>query len=97
MNSVQAHKRIISAVKGVGPVSGRMSYIILRGCWCDTDVKDSFYGKEECVFNKILKYHTKVLLGHFNAILGKEDIFKATIGKENLHKICDDSEVRLYK
>jgi hypothetical protein len=29
------HKRIISAVKRVEFVSSRMSYIILRGRWCD--------------------------------------------------------------
>jgi hypothetical protein len=37
MNYVQVsfvHKRIISAVKRTGFVSGRMSYIILRGRWC---------------------------------------------------------------
>jgi hypothetical protein len=28
-------KIIISAVKRVGFISDRMSYIILRGCWCD--------------------------------------------------------------
>jgi hypothetical protein len=28
------HKRIISAAKKVRSVSDRMSYIILRGCWC---------------------------------------------------------------
>jgi hypothetical protein len=28
-------KRIISAVKRVEIDSDRMSYIILRGCWCD--------------------------------------------------------------
>jgi hypothetical protein len=51
------HKRIISAVKTVEFVSGRMSYIILRVRWCHiivlnvhaptgdktADVKDSFY------------------------------------------------------
>jgi hypothetical protein len=30
-----AHKRIISAVKRSEFVSDRMSYIILRGCWCN--------------------------------------------------------------
>jgi hypothetical protein len=29
------HKRIISAVKRIEFVSDRMSYIILRGRWCD--------------------------------------------------------------
>jgi hypothetical protein len=51
------HKRIISAVKSVEFVSDRMSYIALRGRWCDIivlnvhaptedkcdDTKDSFY------------------------------------------------------
>jgi hypothetical protein len=32
--SLSVHKRIISAVKRVESVSDRMSYIILRGCWC---------------------------------------------------------------
>jgi hypothetical protein len=51
------HKRIISEVKRVEFLSDRMSYIILRGRWCNIivlyvyaatedktdDVKDSFY------------------------------------------------------
>jgi hypothetical protein len=32
------HKRIISAVKRAEFVSDRISYIILRGCWCHTIV-----------------------------------------------------------
>jgi hypothetical protein len=53
-----------------------MSYIILRGRWFhiivlnvraptkDTifNVKDNFYEELECVFNKFLKYHMKMLL-----------------------------------
>jgi hypothetical protein len=51
------HKRFVSAVKRVEFVSDRMSYIILRGRWCNIivlnvhaltedkidDIKDSFY------------------------------------------------------
>ena len=29
------HHRIVSAVKSVEFVSDRMSYIVLRGCWCN--------------------------------------------------------------
>jgi hypothetical protein len=57
------HKRIISAVKRVGFISDRMSFIILRGRWCHIivlnvhaptedktgDVKDNFYEELECV------------------------------------------------
>jgi exonuclease III len=70
-----------------------MSYIILRGRWCHiivlnlhastedkTDVKDSFYKELERVFDRFPKYHMKIVLGDFNAKVGKEDIFKPTIG-----------------
>jgi hypothetical protein len=60
------HKRIISAVKRVEFVSDRMSYIILRGRWCDIialnvhaptqdkidDTNDGFYEELERVFIK---------------------------------------------
>jgi hypothetical protein len=60
------HKKITSAVKRVEFVSDRMSYIILRGRWCDiiflnaheptedkiVDIKDRFYEELEHVFDK---------------------------------------------
>jgi hypothetical protein len=58
-------------------------------------VKESFYEELECVFDKFPKYHMKILLGDFNAIVGREDIFKLTIGNESLHKISNDNGVRL--
>jgi exonuclease III len=92
------HKRIMSAVKRVEFVSDRMSYIILIGRWCHIivlnvhartenktdDVKDSFYEELECVFDKFPKYHMKILLGDFNAKVGREDISKPTMGM----KVC---------
>jgi hypothetical protein len=62
------HKRTISAVKRVEFVRGRVSYIMLRCCWCKIivlnvqaqteekidDVKGSFYEELEQVFNKYL-------------------------------------------
>jgi hypothetical protein len=90
------HKRIISAVKRVEFVTDRMSYIILRGRWCHIIVvKDSFYEELERVFDKFPKYHMKILLGDFNAKVGREDIFNLTIGIESLHEISNDNGVRL--
>jgi hypothetical protein len=37
----------------------------------------------------------KILLGDFNAKVGREDIFKLTIGNESLHKISNDNGVRV--
>jgi exonuclease III len=50
-------------------------------------VKDSFYEELERVLNawRFPKYHMKVLLGDFNAKVGRGDIFKPTIENENLH------------
>jgi hypothetical protein len=90
------HKRIISTVKRVEPVSDRMSYIILRGRWCciivlnvhaptednTDDVKDSFYEELERVIAKFLKYHMKILLGDFSAKVWREYIFKPKLGME---------------
>jgi exonuclease III len=74
------HKRIMTADKMVEFISDRMSYIILRGRWCDIilsvhaptedkidDIKDRFYEGLEHVFDKFPKYHMKILLGDFNA------------------------------
>jgi hypothetical protein len=67
-----------------------MSYIILRSRWCHiivlnihvqtedeiVDAKGSFYEELEHVFDKFPKYPTKILLGSFNARVGREDIFQ---------------------
>jgi exonuclease III len=71
------HKRIILAVKRAEFINDRMSYVILRGCWCDIivlnvhaptediidDIKDRFYEELENVFDKFPNYHMKILLG----------------------------------
>jgi uncharacterized protein YpbB len=47
------------------------------------DMKDRFYEELEHVFNKLPKYHMKILLRDFNGKVGREDIFKRTIGNES--------------
>ena len=101
-------KRIASADKRVEFVSDRMSYIVLRGRWCNIIVlnvhapskeksdgsKDSFYEELEQVFDHFRKYNMKILLGDFNAKVGRENIFKLTIGNESLHQDSNDNGVR---
>ena len=36
----------------------------------------------------------KILLGHFNAKVGQENIVKPTTGNESLHQDSNDSSVR---
>jgi hypothetical protein len=37
----------------------------------------------------------KILLGDFNAKVGREDIFKPIIGNESLHEATNDNRVRV--
>jgi hypothetical protein len=102
------HQRIVSRIKRVEFVSDRMSYMVLRGRWFNIIVlnvhapteeksdnsKDSFYNELEHFFYHFPKYHMKILLGNFNAKLGREDTFKPTIGKESLQEDSNDNGVR---
>ena len=55
--------------------------------------KDSFYEELEQVFDHFLKYHTKMLLGDFNAKVGRENICKPTIRQESLHQDSNDIKI----
>jgi exonuclease III len=103
------HKTIVSAVRRVEFISDRKSYIILRGRWCNIivlnvhapcenkgdDVKDSFYEELGRVFDQFPRYDMKILLGDFNAKVGRKNIFKPTIGNKSLHEISNDNGVRI--
>jgi hypothetical protein len=99
-------KRIISAVKRVEFINDRISCIILRGRWCDIivlsvhaptegkidDMKNRFYEEIEHGFDKFPKYHMKILLGDFDAKVGREDICNQQLGMRvytNLIKIME--------
>ena len=103
------HHRIVSAVKRVEFVNDRVSYIVLRGRWCNIIVlnvhspsedkcdysKDSFYEELEQVFDHFPRYHMKILLGDFNAKVGRENIFKPTIRNVSLRQDRNDNGVRI--
>ena len=57
--------------------------------------KDSFYEELEQVFDHFPKYHMKIPLGDFNAKVGREKIFKPTMGNESLHQYSNDNCVRI--
>jgi hypothetical protein len=61
----------------------------------DDDIKDSFYEEVEQVFDQFPRYYMKILLGYFNAKVGREDIFKPIIGNESLREASNDTGVRV--
>jgi hypothetical protein len=108
-NRIFVHHTRVSAVKKVEFVSSKTSYIVLRGRCFNTivlnahatseeksdDSKDGFYEELKHVFNHYHKYHMKILLGDFNANVGRENIFKPTIGEKSLHQDSNDNGVRI--
>jgi hypothetical protein len=100
---------VVSEVRRLEFFSDRLSYIILRGRWCNIivlnvhapcedkgdEVNISVYEKLGRQFHQLPRYGTKNLLGDFNVKVGREDIFKPTIGNESSHEISNENGFRV--
>jgi hypothetical protein len=85
-----------------------MSYLILRGRWCNIiilnvhiprqnksdGIKDSFYWELGGVFEEFPGKDMKNLKGDLNAKVGREQIFKPTTGNESSLEISNGNGVR---
>ena len=56
------------------------------------EIKESYLSQ---VFDRFPKYDMKILLGDFNAKVGRENIFKLTIGNESLYRDNNDNGIRI--
>jgi len=54
-------------------------------------LKKSMYEDLNRIYESTPKSHQKIILGNFNAKVGKEKICIPTIGKENLHTLSNDN------
>ena len=61
----------------------------------DDVTKDAFYDRLESLYNKCPKADVKIVVGDFNAKVGKEGIFGPTVGKFSLHDKTSDNGFRL--
>jgi hypothetical protein len=80
-----------------------MSYIILRGRWCDIidlnvhapkedkidDMMGKLYEGLQSVFDKFTKYNMKIFLGEFKTRVGKE----LTNRNNSLHETSNNNEL----
>jgi hypothetical protein len=103
------NNRIILAVKRAEFVSDRMSYITLKGLWCDIIVlnthaptedkddiiKDSFYEELEHVFDQFTRYHMKNFARRFKCKGREGRLVKPIIGNESLREASKDNGVRV--
>ena len=58
-------------------------------------IQERVFTRNKQVFDHFPEYHMKIILGDFNAKLGRENVFKPTIGNESLHQESNDSGVRI--
>lgn len=61
----------------------------------DEDEKDQFYEELERIIDSSPSHDMKIVLGDFNAQIGKEPVFIPTIGKHSLHQKTNDNGERL--
>jgi len=58
---------------------------MLRSRW-QMITTDIFYDELERLFNRLPKYNSKIVLGDFNAKVGREEKYRRTISKYSLHE-----------
>uniref|UniRef100_A0A1B0CKX3 Reverse transcriptase domain-containing protein n=2 Tax=Lutzomyia longipalpis TaxID=7200 RepID=A0A1B0CKX3_LUTLO len=101
--------KLASQVIRFTPVSDRICHLRMRGKfrnlslvsvyapteeYQDSD-KEEFYESLTRVYDSLPLYDLKIILGDFNAQVGKEDAFLQAIGKHSLHNECNDNGLRL--
>lgn len=61
----------------------------------ESEVKETFYAELDRIFDSLSSYDANILLGDLNAKIGREEIYKATVGCESLHEISNDNGIRI--
>ena len=98
----------MNLVKDFEFVNDMLSYIVIKGKWynyvivnvhCptedkDNEIKDLNYETLKLV-DQFASYATKIVVGEFNAKIGREEMFGSTIGAESLHDNCNDNGIRV--
>jgi hypothetical protein len=96
-------------VKKFTAVNNRICYIRLTGHIFDSiivnayapteekeeNIKNEFYDELGHILDTTPNSCIKILIGDFNAKIGKEDIYRPTIGPNSLHDVSNDNGTRL--
>ncbi|XP_050535089.1 uncharacterized protein LOC126902107 [Daktulosphaira vitifoliae] len=53
-------------------------------------IKEKFYSELETIYECI----PKIIMGDFNAKIGKKRVFEPTIGQESLYQVSNDNRIR---
>ncbi|XP_045502209.1 craniofacial development protein 2-like [Colias croceus] len=81
-------------------IRGQFANISLVNVYAPTELavdetKDQFYEQLELIYDQLPSYDIKIVLGDFNAKIGREDIYVPTIGTHSKHTHSNDNGLRL--
>ncbi|KAM0725800.1 Craniofacial development protein 2 [Formica fusca] len=102
-------KKYLDAIMDFRPIDERLCVLRIRGRYYNTtlvnaheptkekdiQVKEDFYEKLERACDQSPKYDAKIILGDFNAQIGKEEHHRPTIGMHSMHASSNDNGERL--
>ena len=63
----------------------------------EDEIVDEFYETLQSVYDELPKHDAVITLGDFNAKLGKEQIYRDTIGRHSLHDTTSNNGFRLVQ
>ena len=61
------------------------------------EIKEVFYNLLDQNMNQIANSDIKIILGDFNAKVGKENIYKPTTGNESLHNKTNKNVIKMIQ
>jgi exonuclease III len=103
------NKKYKHLIMGFNPETDRICSLRIRGIFFNTTIicahapteekeelqKDNFYEDLERIYRKAPKYDIKIVMGDFNAKVGKEQELRPTVGKYSLHEETNNNGWRM--
>jgi len=102
-------EKLTSAVMNFKPINERLCMIRIRGKFSNitlinvhspteekpADEKELFYGELERLLSSVPQHDVRIVLGDFNAQIGKERIFSKIVGPDGKHELSNDNGMRV--
>ncbi|XP_051864351.1 uncharacterized protein LOC127566365 [Drosophila albomicans] len=104
MDRTRLHKEERTVTFTTAAIQNGMNLVVVSFLICahapteekdDATTKDAFYAELDRAYGRCPSHDIKILLGDFNAKVGREDIFGATVGRFSLHETTSSNGLRL--